>query len=365
MKIAILTFHNTQNYGANLQLYALSRFLVLNGHSVEVINFNNNLESNSLLSMTKTFIKRNFIFFFKYKFFFQNNPSIQSFIKFNEFRKRMKFSKLVSKYNIGSLENDYDKFVVGSDQVWNPEITMKNSIYYLLNFVKDKKKRISYAASSGNLDIFKKKFNEFSPQLKQFHRISCREDNLSKFLLSKDLNVPIKTVLDPSFLLSKFEWEKLIPYNYIGDYILVYLLEKDDFIILEVNKILSRFNMKVINITAGVVFPNQKCLDYGVGPLDFLSLIKNAKYVITNSFHGLVFSLIFNINFVVLLPKNRQERLIDLSNRLKLDSRLFKLNGTSKIDISKTLLINFEYDFRELDRFIAESQEFLIEALKF
>ena len=189
---------------------------------------------------------------------------------------------------------------MGSDQVWNPYFAGFD--YYFLNFVSEKVKKISYSASIGvstvSLD-YSKKMKMF---LNDFNHISVREDEANTLIRQITDRNDIKTLLDPTMLLTANEWEKVMkkPKIYNGKpYILLYFLGK-----------LSQKRRKEIDALASkeqcyiIEILNPKDPYYESGPSEFIYLEKNAKYIFTDSFHSSVFSIIFNVPFIIY---NREE----------------------------------------------------------
>jgi hypothetical protein len=204
-----------------------------------------------------------------------------------------------------ALENDFDIFVSGSDQIWNPKILEGFDSAYFLNFIKNKKK-ISYASSAGSYVYNNLEKAQLKSYLEGFNHISVREDDLKvqcATILERD---DIQTVLDPTLLLSKKEWLdafKIKSNNATTNYILIYTLTKDTFTKEIINKITEILNMEVIAIDQDP-FLGYKVNERknNIGPIEYLELFANASFVITNSFHGTAFSINFNIPFISIRP---------------------------------------------------------------
>ncbi|WP_461202966.1 polysaccharide pyruvyl transferase family protein [Enterococcus sp. N342-3-1-2] len=322
MKIGILTFQNATNYGAILQAYALQK-------SIESLNLNYQVE---IIDYRQKQLEKQYS-----PTFFDKSSGLKGIIRFTlyfplKFRKKKIFNKFINeninlskkfltKYQIDS----YDCFFVGSDQVWNLEIT-KNDSAYLLDFVENNNdiKKIAYAASIGKNDLKDNEISLFEKYIPLFDKISVREGYLKK-IINKFTIVEVEEVLDPTLLLNANRWLEITDINkYKGQkFLLVYALEDN----LEMRKVITRISEKldleVIElIKSGDSFANKFFPRTIFSPQDFLSLFYNATYVVTNSFHGTAFSVIFEKNFITVPHTTRGSRMINLLNMCDLSDRL-------------------------------------------
>lgn len=273
-----------------------------------------------------------------------DTKSVKSFIKsVIAFRiyyyKKNKFKSFVKKYIIltnpvtkdilksEEFNNKYDFFITGSDQVWNHEITNLDDAYFL-NFVKDESKIKSYAASFGISCIPENLRLKYKNYLKRFSSILVRERTGGKLienLIDKKANV----VLDPVLLLDKEEWNKITfktKFDKIKDkYILVYM--HTPYIKLFAENLSIKHKIPIFNIEDLILKKKNRVgnTESGLGPEEFISAIKNAKFVITGSFHAVVFSIIYNkeffINNVDKTKENRSSRQKDLLDLLEIKDR--------------------------------------------
>lgn len=311
MKIAILTRRAGYNMGSSLQAYAMFKLFSKLGHNVVILDYDE--YANYLLWRVRPIINRFIFIFFKYipflKFFFKIKyiSLLQAFTqqkKFIDFEKKylpLTSQKFKSSKELNITNGLYDAFICGSDQIWSPQ--MYDPAYFL-DFVKDGKK-IAYAPSIGVTDS-----SLISNSAKQLIRnidyISCREKEGSE-VLSDIVKKEVKTVLDPTLMLEREDWEQIIPIQRMikEKYILTYFLYTHFFENNIPNEFIKKLQEKtgytIINIQMHnmlqVVEANKHI--YDCGPLDFLNLIKNAEYIVTNSFHCCVFSFIFKRNFFV------------------------------------------------------------------
>ena len=308
------------NYGGCLQAIALQKVLKKYDSNVETINY---VEYMNTKKNAKTFIK---------SIVYKNRNK-----KFNEFRS--KHLKLTSKVVI--LEDDEtSKYIVGSDQIWNPNINYEIRKNFYLAFVKDNKRKFAYAASIGDniLDYNKENEKCIIELLNRFKSISVRESSTVEILTGK-INQKIYNVVDPTFLLTKKEWDKYKNKNNNSNYALVYMLGIEKNVIKNIN---NNINDDIMEISYKKNFKKTKYVENNYGPSEFIGAIDSSKYVITNSFHGMVFSIIYHKDFYVILRDTMNSRIYDLLHKLNLTDRIItkdniedKLKVMKKIDYNK------------------------------
>jgi polysaccharide pyruvyl transferase WcaK-like protein len=362
LKIGILTFHDADNYGAVLQAYALTESIknIKLDLQVEIINYK------------MPFILR------PYKLIRFKTEDIYTFIrtllssviylkvrgikksKFNAFRKRyMSLSDNV--YYKAKEINGYDAYIVGSDQVWNSDITGYEDIFFL-SFCNNSAKKISYAASIGKNKLTKLDAEFIKQHIDNLEFISVREDNAVE-LIKAFTNKKICRVLDPTFLLGEYEWAKLVSDKKITqDFILLYMVSMNEEA-LKVADIIS----KMMKLPVWYINDSYKKDKYkfkhirGIGPLEFLVLVKNAKFIVTTSFHGTAFSIIFNKKFVTVPYKRTSSRMVELLKRIKLENRI--IEASSEFDSNYEFNIDYTIPNEILEQEKEKSLMFLKEAL--
>ena len=267
--------------------------------------------------------------------------------RYNNFNKFIDSNlKMTKKYNsIDELRNDpppKDVYITGSDQVWNPEITKGLSDIYTLNFGSDKTNRISYAASIGNNTLGKE---DYKGKVSKIDYISVREETAKK-LLQPLINKPINVVLDPTLLIDKNGWEESFDLDdkEKEPYILTYHVAEYPEYVKIINELSKKTGLKVITFEKRKKnsYNNILRCAYSDGPEEFVRLIKNAKYVVTTSFHATVFSIIFHKKLFVVPHNTTGSRMLDLLNKLGLSNRAFytleefkKFNYDEEIDYKK------------------------------
>lgn len=324
MKIATITFHRALNYGAVLQTYALQKTLENMGHEVEVLDYRSDfIEKHYKRKTLKEILSiRQIAIIILLNGYSINDRS--DFINFS--RNNIKISdKKLTKDNIHLVNKEYDLFIVGSDQVWNYNTAGFDTTYFL-DFVSNNNKKNSYAASLGIEHIPQEYRAKYKDLLINYNNISVREDQGRKELSQLLNRNDIETVLDPTLLLDKTQWEKLEKEIEVPEkYVLVYLLAENRKIFNFAKKLAKENKCKIIYINdrlfkkAGMI--NQR----HVSPEEWLYLFRNANYIVTNSFHGTAFSILLNkIFWTNYLPgsSNVNSRILNLLSKLKLEDRI-------------------------------------------
>lgn len=375
-KVGIVTWY-WGNYGSILQAYALQKAIDKLGYDCETIqhNVNGSNKLKILYRLKQIGLAKTFKYYFDKvtsKIREKNNVDYHNILKREETLD--KFVKNTLKLSSVKYTNDnfvncdgYDAFICGSDQIWNPNLTFLSDFYWL-NFVKDKIK-ISYAPSIGSKGIPNSYKEKVKYMLSDFKTITVREKASENILKDIVPNKDIVTVLDPTMLLEKDYWESLLPSRSIeSDYIFVYLLRANEEQLNYVNDIAKKLGLKV------VIYPllertnhceaEYVCGDYRIyddTPFDFLEKIKNAKLVITDSFHCSVFSIIFHKNFFVLKKSNDKDgQLVRVTNLLDLTEQNFRLIDVNT-DIEKVEVKN---SFAKSDIIIEQKRKECLELLK-
>lgn len=326
MKVGILSRHSVANYGSLWQAYALQTAIEEIGYEAVNINYTPAGETGSKLAKTLSSVsrwKRNPIT--KMLFLAYQYPSTAH--TFNTFKKyRKKYLKETNEYTDSNQLSEklpsVDLFCTGSDQVWNLLYDNKIDDTYFFDFLPEGKKRIAYAASFGGNKFECENTEKYRLYLKKYAYITVREESGVKIL--KDFGIDSNQVLDPTLLLSGDEWERLLPKNKSKeDYILIYQLKPNkefDKYALELSK---RTGIKLIRIST-MYFQRFKCgeFHYLPQPTEFLWYIKNAKYLLTDSFHGTCFALSFQTPFIEILPDRYNERNKSLLKTIGVENRI-------------------------------------------
>lgn len=359
-KVAIITWHQYNNYGGVLQAYALREVIKQLGiNKVDTINY---IPKSPRKRMKIKDINRKICVRLRnIKNYVEQRES-----KFNKFREcNFTFTKKCDNATELFLLNDeYDKFICGSDQIWAPTVFNEN---YFLGFVSNDSKKISYAPSMGLPEIDNKYIKENIRNLvSKIENISIREEQ-GKKIIKEFTNKDIKVVLDPTFLLNKNEWNGRFNLEEKNkeEYIVFYCLggNKEHYKIAK--KIAKAINKK-LKIIPGDIFDYKKEGLENVSPEEFLKLIYNASMVITDSFHGTIFSINFNVPFITLKrfkdnKLSQNSRIYNILKKVNLEERMYDKN-------IKYFIENTEIDFNKCNKIIEEERKksisFLEEALK-
>jgi hypothetical protein len=357
MKIGIITIHNVSNYGAVLQTYALQESL--KSENVSVIDFDNRYVSYSLdlIRTGKSF----HAFLGMGKDLARLLPRYRVLNKFNKF--------INNNLNLLPFEsakiNELDALISGSDQIWNPTCVSAENTFvpeYLLNFSQTGQILISYASSCGAYKFNPEELNSLKQNLEKYHALSVRESGTAELLTSL-MNREVSHVIDPTLLLTKEEWLDKLGDNKFREkeYILVYVIKKTSLLKKVIKQIKEQLNIEVILINQGLFF--DPIIDEHIrdaGPQDFISLFNNAKFVVTDSFHGTTFSLIFNKPFYSVSPGKNMNRISSLLNKLELEQRMIE----SELDEIKTSEpVPYDIANKLLNVEINKSKSYLFEAL--
>jgi hypothetical protein len=332
MKTATITFQNTNNYGAALQCYALHKTIISLGADNEVINYVSPYlnHSYSIGALREKGLIR---YCLGIAYAIIRSPRNKNFAKFR------RFIKLTSTYDyktIGSIEQRFDLFIAGSDQVWNGGLVGYDKNYFL-GFIKESTKKVSYAASFGFLNIPQDKRDWYKKILSDYKYYNVREE--SGISIIKDLlDVNANLTIDPTLLLSRKDWESVMALPSVTEpYILVYQLSPSNQLIEVVEKMRLITGYKVIAIPfiMGLYFKYSSRIKSG--PAEWLGLFHQADYIITDSFHGTVFSVLFNKRFWACVSQN-EVRITSLLRQLGLEKRLIFSDKNINVDFIEDLL---------------------------
>lgn len=289
----------------------------------------------------------------------------------SNFRNSIPHSKKV--YNANTIEEavkEYDAFITGSDQVWNPKWYYPA---YMLSFVPKDIPKISYAASLSVNELSEGQKLRFKKDLIDYKAISVREKNATE-LLENIAPVPVEWVLDPTLLLSKEEWEEICSDRIIEcDYIFCYFLGHDKAQRRLVKEFARKNKLKIVTLPylvggfnkSDVFFGNEKL--YDVSPPDFISLIKHAKYVFTDSFHATVFSCIYDRSFFVFGRMGFDGMSSRIDSLLEMfDAKERFCNTTDRFTLKyiESLNLIIKLDTKKLEEMKEKSLHFLQNALQ-
>lgn len=305
-KIGILTFYyNVKNYGALLQAYALVSAIHNQGYNCEQVCVK--ITSNSEKCRKRHFKIKNIPKYIKAlfpmireKWFVYKTENRNAAMR--KFQHSIPHSEIV--YNSNNLNESlkfYSSFITGSDQVWNLDRYRKE---YFLGFVPENIYKFSYAASMPNVNITDEKKEIVKEHLESFDAISVREEETAEFLRNltgKD----VVQALDPTLLLDKSQWDDVCSDRMIDEnYVFCYFLGESKKMRKEAKRFAKRVGCKIVTLPHLLKLRSEDMFFahvnlYDVSPEQFISLIKYAKYVITDSFHATVFSTLYKTKFFV------------------------------------------------------------------
>lgn len=311
MKIGILTYHRAHNYGAVLQCYALQEFLKELGHDVSVIDYRPSYIRYGLFTLTN-WVSWNLVKTLR-KIYFQLQTFSKQIERSNGFNNFVKLRLQTESLNLDNPYNDYNCFVVGSDQVWRKNKHGFDKIYWG-NFGAAKGHRlITYAASMGGDKPTNEETEKIALWLQNFSAINVREDSL-KELIKPLTNQNIEVTIDPVFLLTAQQWQE-IEYTSMNKrkYILIYQVISNPAPLLLAKQIARHTGWEIIEISSKVTGRRTFNLIETASPEEFLWWMHNASLVITTSFHGTAFSLIYQKPFICIkLNKPSDIRIVSL-----------------------------------------------------
>lgn len=359
VKIYTVTYHHSHNYGAMLQAYALQNTLRELGYDNKIIDYSEHMPSlfkKVTLSLRKenlVNLRYNLKIILNYKKFSRGYKRFEKFYTENLLK-----TQRYQRYD--ELETiECDLLLAGSDQLWNWKNKSHISDYYTLQFGNCHK--VTYAISMGGYFGFSANIAEqFYSCLKQFCYISARETDIVQYLNKNKITVPSAVHIDPVFLLSKEQWSRLADESEIvypsENYILVYELVPSPIITIMIKRIKQKYNLKVI-VVAPTGYSKLKGDDIirDAGPKELLKLIQKASWVLTTSFHGIAFSILFQKHFYGILSDHAPERIVNLLRMFHMEDKAIRSGNEELNDL-------FDYSYSQ--QIIQKEKEKSLEYLK-
>lgn len=353
MKIGITTFHWATNYGAILQAFALKSYLEKAGHEVQLINYRPKQYQKTLLSCFSTI---------RFWHYFSNVKDYIKEQKLEKFRK-LYLNETNTYHSLAELKANppvFDVYICGSDQVWNPFFLTRGegvpTSSYFLDFGKQETKRIAYAVSMG-CEVYPAEAAELAkPYVQHFDAISVREDSGLAIIKGFGYPNPVK-LPDPTLLLKAKDYFFAKKEEHAQKQVLFYLLRNE---FGQLQDYVSYFKESYkINFN-----------DNSLNPFsleEWISSIKNADFVVTNSFHGMVFSLLFHVPFVVIIAKGKfagmNDRFKTLLGSLNLEERMMEDYEQVKLDALVKKEIDWTAVDQGIDKLRAQTDAFFKESL--
>lgn len=344
--IAILTlYYHNYNYGGLLQAYALQKAIAKLGYQAKQISYR--LESGyNDWNPIKASIKKPVAYLYhwaKYGKWFDQYMIRRK--KFEAFAETIPHTEVVTAQNISKLSNQFDYFVCGSDQIWNP-IGWQPTLFF--DFLPDDKKRISYAASIARDELTEEEYAFIKTYLDKFSAISVRENVSADMLNPKFPKLNVQAVPDPVFLLAEEEWRTLIPKvnEKKVPYIFAYFLGENEenrqkaIQYAEDRKLKIRFASYLDYAQSGWDKKHPELVAPPMGVDEFLQDIANAELVLTDSFHAAAFSSILKTPFYA-LPRFKAQ------DKTSMNSRILNLVQELEIPERYTEELDTQYEWRE------------------
>lgn len=355
MKIGLLTFHRADNLGAVLQASALLKYVQDNFGHCELIDF----YPNNRIPVNYAGIKRALRYCKRLVLYPFTATNRKRELRFNNYRE--KYYSLSDRQYLGDSETanahfDYDVIISGSDQILNTILTGNSKAFYLDFF---DGKRISYASSFGRKDVSIEEIKLIRNELPKFSALSVREQSGAD-IIRKEIGIEPQLVMDPVFLLSKDEWSKRCndEMKLPEKYIFVYSMEDSPAFDNAVVSIKKKAKLPVIVVRGGgkpgLIEGNE---DGTCGPEEFLRYMRDAELIITNSFHGTAFSLIFEKKFLCVAHSTRNARLENIMSIIGQEDSLLKCDNNVPV------IVNGKEASSTIKSYIKASKEYLKNAL--
>lgn len=352
MKVATITFHWATNYGAVVQAYALQQHLIQQGYQTEIIDYKP-VRARLVRALLRVRSK--------------DLSEFRREVKINAFRRKY---LNVSRRTYGTSRAlmhagaPYDAFICGSDQIWNEWFTLnadgKQTLSYFLNFVPPEKARVSYGASFGADRLSDRMSALVKPELSKFRRLGVRENTGLQIIA--DMGMKAKVVVDPTLLLSREAYEGLISFNKPTKAypFFEYILHDGQGAIQRVGE--SIFTKSFADLG------RDRYKREVIGVLDWLYHLRHAEVVLTNSFHGVAFCLIFHRSFVAMpvegLGDSMNDRLVTLLESVDLADRIVGTSDEGRVEAVLSKKIDWDSVDASLALVKRESEGFLEEALR-
>lgn len=306
-RVAIITlYHKNYNFGGQLQAYALHNIISSYDFECQVVDLApaNKMRKIRIIGLRKTFTR--FCDKVKLKFYCAIDRSMKAGMQkkielFDKFMSEIPHTAEYNDSNIYMIEKDYDYWITGSDQVWNPEAFCLNQVYLLRGITHGIK--ISYAASHWDAQYTVAQKKLLRNCLRDFAALSAREEALAE-IISECIHKPVATVLDPTLLLSSKQWDEIVVLpNVTQKYAFVYLIHPCNRTKKNIYRYCQDHNLKMVIVPHAQGWyksADEKYYDIqaaAIGPREWIGYIKNAEIVFTDSFHGTVFSVIYHKKF--------------------------------------------------------------------
>lgn len=370
--IGIVTLHKAINYGVFLQAYAMQEIIRSFGYDVQIINYDKREKENIRASKKQKFRK-----IFIHARDFRKILATKKFRLLEQCKEReRKFAGFANQYfdltyycnNLSDAEayaqEKFSACVCGSDQIWNPNHTKLNEFYFL-SFIPSEK-RIAYAPSVSCVKIPEEYEEKFCKYVNGFKFVSSREKTGSD-LIEKLTGRTCPTVVDPTLLFSPDEWNSIAKKErqYDEKYVFCYFLNYSRLHEKVLDIIKQKMNIKVVAVPFTHQINDREDIEKNfAGVEEFLSLVRDAEFIVTDSFHGTAFATNYKKTFYTLKnygDEGKFTRIVDYLSEIGLESRILTNENIQNITLKN---IDYSTVTPKLDKFINMSEKYLENALK-
>ncbi len=363
MKIAVITRHAVFNYGSVLQTIATSRVIESLGHQCQIIDYRRDDEDYRKIAtvLLQNNPKWNSSFLRRTVYKVLQSPKFYVMGKHFEKLRKDAFPVSIRYANAEQLHRNKpqaDIYLTGSDQVWGP---IGGDIYdpaFFLSFTDDTDKCVSYAASFGKTDFTDELLAQFQTYLCRYDHITVRERSAVEIIRNMGIE-NVQQVLDPTLLIPAEEWSRMSRDSFPEKYILVYQLHNDPNMLKYAYALAEKTGLPLVTMSSTAQHLSHKGSKHVFLPSlsQWLGYIKNATFMLTDSFHGTAFAINFGTQFVNVLPKGTATR----------NQSILELTGLSHrvvTDYNDFSFVDEQIDFQPIHQIIARERERSVQVLK-
>lgn len=371
MKVGILTYHRAHNYGAFMQAFALKKYIESLGHEVIFVDYENK-NHHSLYKLWGRVHSGNNkkATFHRIKEFVKQLLTFRlRFIRYHKFEReihaKLGITSKLPIFNPNNLKDNCDIYVYGSDQIWRKDSFVGgfDSVYWG-SYPKTISKKITYAASMGKIVSFEENEKYIEHKLNNFYSVSVREIQLKNMLKSLSIQKEVTLVCDPTLLLNKELWinEFSLVKKKTTKNILFYHLLKSRFTEDFVKSLVKNNEYKLFELTGSVdLFRYKNSYRQTAGPKEFLEFIYNSNLVISTSFHGVIFALIFEKDFYAMGMDDNNTRVLTLLEKIGLSNRYINEGGSIPENLDH---VDYNSVRDKLSSYVLDSKKYLKDNLK-
>lgn len=370
-KVGIVTFYSIYNYGSVLQAYGLINAVEQLGYRAKLVDYNNMKMKHNLMMKLLTYKNRLFSLIVNPKLIYHvlkgKFVGKRSITSRSEDLKRKFDAFIAEKLNLSdkdyrkSHDDEFSAFICGSDQIWQLTAPGLHEMFFL-RFT-HQNKRIAYAPSFGGVTIPKYNQVRLKRYLSEIPYLSAREDSGVK-VIKESIGIDAPHVLDPVLLVGKDFWlDRMEKSEFTQkNYLVCYFMSDASHAFETIEKLSKDFGLEIIWITSGKPLTKRDFTQYDATPLEFVSIVKNAKFVCTDSLHGAEFSILLETPFYIFqrnyeVVPEQHTRIDSLLRLTNMEDRLISVR--TSINYGKAMQIDFSKSNMLLERARKDSMEFL------